>query len=410
VADRGHALAKLSLLVLVAGAAFLLQRYDAQRGEDFVYYYCAGLTLRTGSSPYDAGPYQACIADALGRANPHATKTAVSAYPPNAALLFSLLTLLPYQKAFILWSLLLLAATLLTAWRLSASPWSGDLTAESRLVLAAFFLTWPGLVFAWGYHKLTLLLFPLFLFAMPLSLGPRPLLGGLLLGGLGMQPHWFAGLAFFLALDRRWRAVGGAAAGLALSFLPLAFGMGVPGLVSGFLTSAREHSLWFLSLDSQSVLVGLYKPFLRYVPSPTPAFQAAQFVFPVVLVGGYWLWVRRRPGLPPLAPFLVVLLLAQPYSHASDTLWVLPACLVFFTAMSGGRKGEVWKPALGGLVFNASAALLLGGYPAAGLSARTLQFRAGYLTLAMVAVGALVYSTWKRRGGLVIRRQTPASE
>ncbi|HVR84496.1 MAG TPA: hypothetical protein VMU54_09310, partial [Planctomycetota bacterium] len=123
------ALCAAALLAFVAGRAWRL------RGEDFLYYYCAGRVAAAGRSPYDPAQYQACIAGVLGHPNTNISRASGSAYPPPVLPLFGALARLDYPASFKAWNAALLLASLWLLWTLRAEPMDGLLL-----------LTWPGFV------------------------------------------------------------------------------------------------------------------------------------------------------------------------------------------------------------------------------------------------------------------------
>lgn len=303
----GPGSAPRAAVVLAFAAAFLAVAYyfRYRAAEDFVYYYCSGAVSLAGKNPYATGDFQGCIASWVGGPSPYAGSGLASAYPPNALLVFRSLASLPPPLAYGLWNLALLAASLAALCLLggAAIPWNGVL-----------FLAWPGLMLGWGFHKISIPLFCCFLFAIRELRARRPVSGGLLCGVLSLQPQWFFCAALFLACQRRWRAL---AAALVLGgALCAAFSRPEAGALE-WLASARAHAaLW--SPDSQNL------------------FLAARRLRPFAFGGSLLLYAAaallcRKRDLECYPLFLALALLAQPYSHASDSIWIFP----FFLATLG---------------------------------------------------------------------------
>ncbi|MCR4296055.1 MAG: glycosyltransferase 87 family protein, partial [Elusimicrobia bacterium] len=323
----------IAALIALAGI-FLL--YLPQRGEDFVYYYCAGRSAARGRSPYEAAPYQACIASALGRPNPHDSKAAGSAYPPPAIRLFRAFAALPYPAAYGLWNAALLAASVLLLAVLSA-----------RSGLGLLLVVWPGFVASWSHHKLTIPLFLAFLLGVRLVDLGRPRLGGALLAVLCVQPQWLAAAGLFLAAQRRGRALGALAAASLLLFL-----LASPAWLGPWLASAALHSDSFIAFDNQSLFISLYKRVGPHFVVDMGWFKAARYAASAALALLAWRCAARKDD-ESLGLYLGLMVLAQPYSHASDALWAFPLFLAFL----GRLESRFRAPA--GLLF--CAAFLLSG-------------------------------------------------
>lgn len=360
-----------TLAALIAlGAIFSL--YLPQRGEDFVYYYCAGLSAAQGRSPYEAAPYQACIASALGRANPHDSKAAGSAYPPPAVRLFRAFAALPYPAAYGLWNAALLAASVLLL---------AGFSAQSGLGL--LLVVWPGFVSSWSHHKLTIPLLLAFLLGARLVELGRPRLGGALLAVLCVQPQWLAAAALFLAAQRRGRALAALVAASVLLFL-----LAGPSWLGAWLSSAAFHSDAFIAFDNQSLFVSVYKRVGPYFVVDMSWFKAARYGASAALALLAWRCAARRDS-ESLALFLGLMVLAQPYSHASDALWAFPLFLAFLERLDGRRR----LPA--GLLFCA-AFLLSGGFLPGRLHRPADRDRLGYLSCLVVAAYGAAFAGRRR--------------
>ncbi|MDP3540840.1 MAG: glycosyltransferase 87 family protein [Elusimicrobiota bacterium] len=360
-----------TLAALIAlGAVFSI--YLPQRGEDFVYYYCAGRSAAQGRSPYEAAPYQACIAAALGRVNPHDSKAAGSAYPPPAVRLFQAFAALTYPAAYGLWNAALLAASVLLLAGFSA-----------RSALGLLLVVWPGFVSSWSHHKLTIPLFLAFLLGIRLVELGRHRLGGALLSVLCLQPQWLAAAGLFLAAQRRGRALAALAAASLLLFL-----LASPAWLGPWLASAAFHSDNFIAFDNQSLFVSLYKRVGPHFVVDMTWFKAARYGASAGLALLAWRFAARRDS-ESLALFLGLMVLAQPYSHASDALWAFPLFLAFLARLDRRLR----FPA--GLLFCA-AFLLSGGFAPGRLHRPADRDRLGYLSC-LAAAGYGLASFARRR-------------
>lgn len=344
---------------LAAAAALavlaLAVRYGGLRGEDFVYYYCAGRVSARGASPYDPGPYQACLDQAFGGSNPHVSRGTGSAYPPPAVPLFRAFAAMPYGTAFIVWNAVLaMTSGLLLC--MAGSGWSALLLA-----------TWPGFILCWAYHKITLLLFAVLLGGSALISSGEQLGGGVVLSLLALQPQWLAAAGLFLVARRRWRAL---AALLFSAFsLFVLCDLGTP--LWPWFQSASRHAQEIVGLDNQSLFVALFKIFRPLTgPVESHVFQAVRSTLSLALGLAAWLYARRKDDLPG---FLLLILLAQPYSHGSDILWAFP---LFAALVPDVRLG---------LAVNALAAAAFGFYTPGRLHAGGWEWGQGFAACALAA-------------------------
>jgi hypothetical protein len=371
------------VVALAAGAAlFVAARSWRSRGEDFLYYYCAGVTAASGASPYDPAPYQACLSSLYGRPNPNASRDAGSAYPPTAMPLFRALAAFSYPAAYALWNALLLLVTAALVVQLSAAP-------EDALLLAV----WPGFALCWTYHKLTLILFGAALAALRLMEEGREASGGAALGLLALQPQWLAALGLYAAARGRTRALAAAAATAAV----LLIAGWRAGWLAQWLASAATHASTLIGYDNQSLFVALDKPLLAlgiFFPRIW-MIRALRYALSAALAA--WAWIRARRGDGP-GPFLGLVLLAQPYSHASDALWAFPFFL-YIRDRAAARFG--WKgrtPTAAALAAVALCWLFFQYGP--GESGRiAVENREGYLAAALALAWLALRSRTPARGG-----------
>jgi len=354
---------------LAAAAALLVAaRSWRQNGEDFLYYYCAGSSAAAGVSPYEPAPYQACLRELYGRPNPNASRDAGSAYPPTAMPLFRALAALPYTYAYALWNAFLLLVSAALLYELRGAP-------DEALLLAV----WPGFALCWTYHKLTLLLFGAALAGLRLIESGREGAGGAALGLLALQPQWLAALGLYGAARGRLRALAAAAAvGAALVLVTWR-----AGWLAGWLASAANHANSLIGYDNQSLFVALDKPLLCAGIFFPRQWMIRAFRYGLSLALAALAWRRaRRPG--GLGPFLGLILLAQPYSHASDALWAFP---FFLYIRDRAAERFAWRglaPTAAGL--SAVAAFWLFFLYGPGESGRiAIENRQGYLAAALAA-------------------------
>jgi hypothetical protein len=363
--------------------------FRGRRTEDFMYYYCAGATANAGSSPYAASPYGDCVRAVVGDARVRLTVPSGSAYPPPAIAAFRVLALLPYDEAFAVWNLLLLAAALAFLRLVCRDP--------ADLLIAA---TWPAFALCWIYHKITFITAAAF-FAAFARLEDSPALAGAALGLQVIQPQWLAAGGLFLAARRRWRPLAAAlaaAAALVLLASPA-------GWLGEWAASARLHAAALTSWDNQSLFLAVYKVLAGLGAARESWFIPGRALFGALLAALAFAAARRGAGL---AAFLGLFLLAQPYSHGSDALWALPLLLL---ARDRWRAALDWSPAA------ASSAAIAANLVLCWLCLRAPSVRVeaaqrqGTLTALVVllwggAEFALLFPP-ARRGGLSPRRARP---
>lgn len=370
----------IALSALLLGLIFV--RYLPQRGEDFIYYYCAGRSAARGQSPYEGEAYQACLAGLFGVPNPNVSKDTGSVYPPPAIELFRTFAALPYPVAFYLWNAALLAASVLLLFAASSDP------ADWLLLL-----TWPAFISCWVYHKLTIFLFLIFLIGLRLVERDRPRRGGALLSLLCIQPQWLGAAALHLFARKRWRALGAlAAAGV------LFFAVAPWAWFPQWLSSAVFHSNHILAFDNQSLFFALYRPFLDVNVDPR-WFERARYGTSLALGLLAWRCAAGKSS-ESLGLFLGLVLLAQPYSHLSDGLWIFPLLLAVLARARSRFRWSRARTVAAGLLFNAAALALAGGFVLGRLNRPGYLYRQGYLAFALAAL----YVLSRARDG---RRETP---
>jgi glycosyl transferase family 87 len=306
----------------LAPLALMIWRFHGLRSEDFMYYYCAGSTANAGVSPYYEIPYRDCVRSAVGNPHVHLTAPTGSAYPPPAIAAFRLLALLPFDRAFLLWNVLLAAGTV--SFLLLLGRDAGD---------ALIVLTWPGLVLCWIYHKISILLAAGFLAAF-VRLDAEPSVAGMMLGLQVLQPQWLAAAGLYLAARRNWRTL---AIALGVGAL-LLWATASAGWLGQWATSAGVHAAALTSYDNQSLFLVFYKHPGWLSPERDAWFLPGRAVVGALLAALAFFLARRGQGL---ALFLGIVLLAQPYSHASDSIWALP---LLFLARDRWRRQLGWTP------------------------------------------------------------------
>jgi hypothetical protein len=187
---------------------------------DFSHYYASALAAREGFNPYtlDLKTFAAKLDLDVGR-------TTSATYTPTFILCFEPLTLLSPRAAYWTWfaaNLVFLAAALMALIGRQAG-----LTPRAKTALAAFALLYPPLEVHFQYAQSQILvLMILGLMLRALECGRDPL-AGLMLALAGLLRGFPLMMAGYLAVGRRWRALGYTAVGLAAGGLITLLAMGV---------------------------------------------------------------------------------------------------------------------------------------------------------------------------------------
>ncbi len=356
----------------------LAVRWGKQDAEDFVYYYCAGFVRDRGGSPYDRLPYQKCIDAAYGAPNPNASLNAASAYPPTAMPAFGMLAAHPYRRAFLVWNLLLLSASLALVAFFPAVP-------EDGLLLCA----WPGFVFCWIYHKMTVVLFLAAMAGVRAMESGWELSGGAALGALALQPQWLAAFLLRAAARRKTKTlVGALAAGAALA--AWSWRTGGWGAWTAWAASAAAHASSFISYDNQSLYAGACK-IIRASRAAPRAWMGAPLraALTAAPLAAAWRPARERGEL---GLYLGLILIAQPYSHASDALWAFP---LFLSLRADAARRFGWSRARSFAAAALALALAWTAILLPGAGRLGIENREGWLSAALVAAALALR---RRRG------------
>ena len=335
------ALSAIALLTYVRGWTLIGSPLD--RTSDFAGSYIAASLWRDGQGAkvYDVPTEEA----ALHATGAPTTNDYIPFLNPPAAILAALpTTLVDGGTAWRIWSwfqLLLVAAAILIAAR--ASPWPPRTAlanvAVSALALAA---TGTGILFIEGqWDGLSVLGLA---GAYAFWRRDRSLLAGLVLAlGCGIaKPHLVAGLALFVLGRRDWKAVLGAAAGVAVLVAVSLLMVGPSGLALYVETLAKP------SYSPIAQMVGLSGMFGSLLGAHGLAYllTAIGFVACVALAALLGDRARRRPDLlePALATATLLSLLAAPHLLGHDLTLLAPA-LVWTCARLAQRHPARWPDA-----------------------------------------------------------------
>ncbi|HTV90853.1 MAG TPA: glycosyltransferase family 87 protein [Stellaceae bacterium] len=282
---------------------------------DFVSFYAAG-ALADAGTPALAYDRRAHLA-AEEKATAPGIRYQFFNYPPVFLLLCAALARLPYLVAFVLFEGAGLALYLAVACRIL-----GERNGTALLALLAFPIVWWN--FGLGQNAfLTAALFG----AATVFVDRRPLLAGLLFGGLCYKPQFAVLVPVALICAGRWRALAAAAlAAAALVLLSVAAFGGATWLTfyAAILASPAMYE------SGRIVFGGMANPFgaarlLGAAPAIAYGVQAAAILALAAIVGAAW---RGRLSLPARAAVLAAAApIAAPLSLLYDLmLSAIAAC------------------------------------------------------------------------------------
>src|SRR5207302_6618345 len=130
--------------------------------------------------------------------------------------------------------------------------------------------------------------------------------------------HLCVGLAVYLAAGRRWRAMAGAAAGVAAE-LAASFMLEGPRWVHAYLGALGK---------SNADLGGFLMPNLRGISSRLPFSPAFEIALSLVALAALWVIVKRSDVHRGIAFALLAGLLVGHHSYTYDVSLALPAVMV----------------------------------------------------------------------------------
>jgi hypothetical protein len=262
-------------------------------------------------------------------------------HPPFEALLFVPLTLLPYWKAYLLWTafnLIMLALTLFILRRQFAEI--SDLSPVF-VVLAAtgFFPVVTALVQG---QDCILLLFFFALAMVAFEKGSDVAAGAFLAAGL-FRFQLALPLILILAF-RRWR--------LLLGFAPVAALLGVASLMMVGWKGATDYVRFVLSLEKSGAggsIVAAGMPNLRGIITGVPGLSASPTLvaaltavcsLAAILIAVWWIHVAKASGSFAFTLATLTAILVSYHALAYDLSLLLPALLLLFSVPGRGTRVE----------------------------------------------------------------------
>jgi hypothetical protein len=286
--------------------------YAADRfHNDFTFYYAAArIGLEHGwQSIYDLKLQQVEL-DAIG-SRIHIAELARYISPPPVAWLAAPLTPLPYTAALGVWTVLLLAALVLT-WRLAA-PGAG----RERLIYVAAAIGWLPVIYALQLEQPGLFVALGVAACYALLRANRPVWAGVALGALALKPQLAFLVPVALLVARQNRAFLGSVAALGFLAVVSALALGSDGIAT---YEARLNFAASVPVNRELTLALLIGNL-----TVTRVVQVLIALWSLALVYR----MRRRGPEWVFVPALVGGLLASPYLHLDDFLMLgLAAWLV----------------------------------------------------------------------------------
>ncbi len=301
-------------IVIVAGLFFVvMMSLDSadlwmKGANDFAPLYVGTQLVGTGDL-YTPGPYYGFLRQHFGGINESLRYTR----PPHHALMFWPLGRLPYDTAYLLWTLLQAAAVagFLLLWR---RPSRADAAMFTALSLPL------GISFCNGQDTPFLLLW--IALALHWQGKGRPFLAGLFFSLCAAKFHLFVLLPLVLFGQRRWRMTAGLATGaaglLAASFAVA--GAAWPAEYFATLTDGRVHP----AVDNMPNLHGMF--------AGLPHAASLEIFVGVAIVAGVWHVVRRTSFEVGLAAALAGGVLLSYHAYRADCVVLLPAALLVLAA------------------------------------------------------------------------------
>lgn len=297
--------------------------------KDFVSYWAAAKRLLHRSNPYDPGAILSIEKSAGFRpAEPLFMRN-----PPYALSLTILLGLLPVNAAAVLWSLLLVASTLISirlVWKLHGSP------ADSLHLLGYMFA--PVLACMMLGQTSVLALAGVCLF---LRLQEKiPAAAGAALCLLAIKPHLFIPFGIVIVVNsicrKNYRVLlTFIAAALVLGAIPVAFRSDVWTEYGDVFRAAGRESQAMPTISSITRLtIGHGATWTQFLPAAIGSIWAIEYFR---RNRRHWRWVQHAPLL------LLVSLLVAPYSWFTDDVIVLPAILgLLLSSRTTNRSLVAW--------------------------------------------------------------------
>ncbi len=321
-------LALVGLLIWVS-AASAPQLADVERLIDFDAFYITGLLIAEGRL---AEAYRLADMMAAQRALTGTDTFMTWTYPPPYNLLMQYLPLLPRGQAFMLFSVLTLAAYVLVLQRLAGRYMTAVLLALAPVLAVQALIGQNGFLLGAlaGWFCLA-----------SLNAQPRRGLAGLPLGLMVIKPHLGLGLGLAALVQRRWTVLGVALAVAAVlsGLATLTFGIGIWGAFRGAVAEAGVilQQGGYQLHRMASVYATLHRA--GVAPETAALAQAALGVTALAAVP-LALWRGARPRVL-LAVGCFASLMVSPYGYDYDlTIFGIGLALIAADLMARATRAE----------------------------------------------------------------------
>ena len=320
----------------------LTDRAGRLKGGDYVQFYVMGSFALTGrwDALYDPAAH---LSEARRRIDPRITLYApYPNYPPQVALAFAPLALLPWQRSLAVFLSLMTACYAASVWILwrecPALRRHGPLVA---VLAAAAPLYFTPLRYA-QTSALVLLIWSVALSAFSRN---REFAAGLVIGCLAYKPQFGIVLAVAMLASRHWRVAGGAAISVVVQNLAGALAAGTE--------SMRQYVRMLLRLAANPELVVVYpteghslRGFFRLVAgSHWTVDVATAIAVGAIIVVAVRCWCTAAPLRVRWALLATATVLASPHLLTYDLL-LLAVPLVVFAEWAVEHAGDPLRPAI----------------------------------------------------------------
>jgi hypothetical protein len=305
----------LAFTAYILGLCTLLLMGNNPPGRDVISFWAAGRQIVAHANPYDSAAILK-IERSVGFSDK--TNVLIMRNPPSALCLVVPLGLLGLRTAALLWSLLLLAAFVLSVnmlWRMHGRP-------RNKLIFLGYSFAPALLCVVSGQTALFALLGLVLFLRFHLT---RPFVAGLSLWLCALKPHLFlpfaAVLLLWIVLTRAYRLLAGAVLAIAAS-----------SLVAWFLDPSvwSQYNQMLRSSGIEDEFIPCLSVALRYaIHKHTMALQLLPALAACLwAITFYWKRRNRWDWMQDGALLMLVSVFASPYAWITDQVLLVPALLV----------------------------------------------------------------------------------
>lgn len=337
----------IAICIAVVAQTWIASQSDAPAtilGGDFPAFYGAGSIALDG----DWDQLYEIQRQAEAQSGLHADRSDVwyFAYPPQVALAYAPLALLPYEVSYLIHTVVMAAA--LVGAILLARPMIPWLVGREVVAMAAAMAFWPMFRAVTGGSNTAFTLF-LVVASWRLVVDRHPVIGGLVASMLLYKPTFAIPLLGLYLVGRHWRVVAGGAVG-GVAFLAFGAALLGTGWVSEWLTSAADFSALDAKVNGHSAIsaVGFTENLAGVGLSPATVVAWVMVVAAIaVLCWVWWIgdWGRLDVMLAIAMPGIIFL---SPHAMSHDGGVLLLTVAVAIATWSAGAWIP-WVAAIWGL-------------------------------------------------------------